>query len=96
MTLERLAVALALLTGMVSVGVGVSLAAKWLQSAQRAYRKTQGLSHAFPDGWGGWFVDGFSLVTLGTRWLGALALGCAWLLAGACFIGLGLRLWSRV
>lgn len=85
---------LVILAGLLSAWVGVAMAASRVRIARRAYRKIEGLAAATPDGWHGWFLDGFSGLTVGVRWLSALAAWLGWTLAGAWLIGLGIRLLS--
>jgi len=87
---------LVITTGFISVGVGIAAAAGRLRTARRAYRRTTALHTAVSEGWGAWFVGGFSGVTMGTQWLSAVTAGLMWTLAGLCLITLGIRLFSRV
>jgi hypothetical protein len=83
------------LIGLVAAGVGAIVASQRLRAARRTYRKTTSLAQATPEGWGTWFLGGFSGVALGVRWLAAAAIWLLWTLAGAWFIGLGIRLVGR-
>lgn len=94
--IEPFASAVAVTTGLVLAGVGVIGATKRVRMAQRAHAKTAALCGTLPEGWDAWFVSGFSDVTMGTRWLFAVAVGCAWVVVGVCFIGLGLHLLLRI
>ena len=87
---------LVITTGLISVGVGIAAAASRLRTARRAYRRTAALHAATSEGWGAWFLGGFSGVTMGTQWLSAVTVWCLWTLAGVCLISLGIRLLSRV
>jgi hypothetical protein len=86
---------LLIVTGLVAAGVGIAVASHRLRMARRSYHRTALLSAASPEGWGSWFLGGFSGVTMGIRWLYAVASWLAWTLAGVCLIGLGLRLFGR-
>ena len=93
---ERIVSGLIVATGLVAVGLGVAEARHRLRLAHRAYRRTSAL-HASPSGgWTGWFLDGFSGMTMGTQWLSAALAAFAWALAGLCLIGLGIRLFAHV
>ena len=87
--------ALSIAAGIVAAWVGLVATRQALRTARRAYRKTAGLCAAAPEGWSGWFLDGFSGVTMGLRWLYAMVAWLTWTLAGLGFIGVGLRLVSR-
>lgn len=87
---------LVITTGLISAGVGIAAASSRLRTARRAYERTVALQTATSGGWGAWFLSGFSGMTMGTQWLSAVAAWLIWTLAGACLIGLGLRLISRV
>jgi hypothetical protein len=78
-------------TGVLAVGIGVTVASHRVRSARRAHHLTAVLCAGHPDAWRAWFLDGFSGLTLGTRWLSAAGALGAWGMAGACLIGLGLR-----
>jgi len=86
---------LVIAAGLISAGVGIAAAASRLRTARRAYRRTEALSTAMSEGWSAWFVGGFSGMTMGTQWLSAVTAWFIWTLAGACLIGLGIRLFSR-
>lgn len=79
-------------TGVVAAGVGVSVARGALQTAGRTYQKLAARCAAAAEGWGAWFVSGFSDVTMGLCWVYALAAWLAWTLAGLSLIGAGVRL----
>jgi len=82
--------------GLISAGVGIAVAASRLRTARRAYRRTAALQTAMSEGWGAWFVGGFSGMTMGTQWLSAVTAWFIWTLAGLGLITLGIRLFSRV
>jgi hypothetical protein len=82
--------------GLIAVGVGVATATSRLRTAKRAYRRTAALHTAVSEGWGAWFVSGFSGITMGTQWLSAVTAWFIWTLAGVGLITLGIRLFSRV
>ena len=87
---------LSIAAGLVAAGVGVVAARHGLRAARRTYHKTAGLAAAAPEAWGGWFLGGFSGVTMGLRWLSAIAAWFTWTLAGLGFLGVGIRLVSRL
>ena len=87
---------LVIATGLISAGVGMAVAAGRLRTARRAYRRTTALHAATSEGWGAWFLGGFSGVTMGTQWLSAVTVGFIWTIAGLGLISLGIRLFSRV
>ena len=86
--------ALTVATGFVAAGVGVAAARQGLRTAHRSYHRTAALSAAASEGWSGWFLGGFSSVSMGIRWLSAVTAWMAWTLAGAGLIGLGIRLFG--
>ena len=88
--------AMVIATGVVTAGVGIVVAQHALRTARRAYHRTASLSAAASEGWGTWFLGGFSGITMGIRWLYAVTAWITWTLAGVCLIGLGIRLVSRV
>lgn len=94
--MEPLVSALIVATGGLSLGTGLLLARTRLRAARRVHRKTATLHAAMPDGWGAWFLAGFSGLTLGTHWLLAAASWIVWTLAGVYLIGLGVRLLVHV
>ena len=79
-------------TGLIAAGVGVVAARSRFRRARRAFRRTTLLWETMPEGWAAWFFEGFSAVTMGTRWLWAAVVLASWTIAGACFVYLGLRL----
>jgi hypothetical protein len=85
---------LTILTGLTAIGVGMAVAIRSLDSARRVYRRTASRSAATLEAWGAWFVGGFSGLTMGIRWLYAVALWLGWTAAGIGLIGLGIRLLS--
>ena len=86
---------LVMATGCVSVVVGMAVAMYYLNRARRTYHRTVSLSAAAPEEWGSWFLGGFSSLTMGIRWLYAIAAWLALTLAGMGVIGLGIRLFGR-
>ena len=86
---------LVIVTGLIATAVGIVAAAGRLRAAGRAHRRIETLYASMPEGWSSWFLGGFSDVTLGARWLRALAVLVIWTLTGAWFIGLGLRAFWR-
>ena len=95
MVIERVVSALVIATGLISTGVGVAVATSRLREARRAYRRTEFVYRAMPEGWTSWFVEGFSTMAMGTHWFWASVALVTWTLAGLGLIGLGLRLLSR-
>ena len=93
--MNQLVSGLVVVTGLAALGVGVAAAASRLRDAGRAYRKTETLYAAMPDGWTSWFVGGFSGLSVGTQWLWAAVSLVSWVGAGLCLIGLGVRLLWR-
>ena len=90
--IARLAMSgLVVLMGLLAIGVGMAMARRHLQTAGRAYRKTETLYEAMPEGWGSWFLGGFSGLTMGAHSLWAAAALTGWTVAGLLLIGLGLR-----
>ncbi|MCI0457044.1 MAG: hypothetical protein L0Z62_08700 [Gemmataceae bacterium] len=83
---------MAILVGAAAVGAGMLVAMRSVRFARRAYRRTSSLSAVASEGWGTWFLGGFSDVTMGIRWLSALASLVAWTLVGVGLIGVGVRL----
>jgi hypothetical protein len=82
--------------GMAAAWVGAMVAARSLSCARRAYRRTSGLAAASVEAWGVWFLGGFSGVTMGLRWLYAVAVWLAWTAAGLGLLWLGIRLLDLV
>ena len=78
--------------GMTAAWIGTMVATRSLSSARRIYRRTSGLSAASVQSWGSWFVGGFSGVTMGIRWLYAVAVWLGWMAAGLGLIWLGIQL----
>ena len=78
--------------GVLAAGIGVLVAQDRWRLARRAHRHVAALYDGMPEGWGSWFVGGFSALTTGTRSLWAFAAWMAWTLAGLGLAGLGLRL----
>jgi hypothetical protein len=86
---------LAIMIGVISAWIGTMWAADRLRAAGRAYRKTETLYAAMPDGWSSWFLGGFSGLAVGAGWFRAAAGWTVWMLAGIGLIALGLRLFWR-
>jgi hypothetical protein len=93
---ERVIGGVMIVMGLIAAWVGMVVASRSLQSASRIYRRTSLLSAATLEGWGSWFLGGFSGMTMGIRWLYAVGAWLAWTLAGGGLIGLGIRLFSRL
>lgn len=92
--MQWVAGSLTILTGLIAVGTGMAVASWSLASARRVYRRTASRSAATQEAWGSWFLGGFSGMTMGLRWLYAVALWLGWTAAGIGLIGLGIRLLS--
>ena len=92
---ERVVSGLAIMMGVISACIGTMWAATRLRAAGRAYRKTETLYAAMPDGWSSWFLGGFSGLTVGAGWFRAAAAWVVWMVAGLGLIALGLRLFWR-
>lgn len=83
-----------MLGGAGSVAAGLLVASRRLRKVKRAHHK-RGLVHAaLPEGWGTWFFQGFSDVTMGTRWIVTILLLVFWIGLGVSLFSLGLRLTS--
>ena len=83
---------LSISTGLIAAAVGVAMARHGLQTAQRLHARTSSLSLAVPDGWGSWFLGGFTSLSIGFRWIAAVAAWLVWTLAGLALVWLGIRL----
>ncbi|MBI3330714.1 MAG: hypothetical protein HYZ96_01220 [Candidatus Omnitrophica bacterium] len=83
---------LAIVTGLVAVGVGLAVASRSVHAARRTRLRVASRTAGAVAGWGVWFLGGFSGMALGIRWLAAVSLWLAWTVAGVGLIGLGLRL----
>lgn len=86
---------LVIATGLMVASVGMLVALNQLRVATRVYHKTQTLHAALPEGWGSWFLGGFSGVAVGTHGLWAAVAFAGGTLIGVALIGLGLLLSSR-
>ena len=93
--LERLASGLVIVTGLIVTGVGIVAAIHHLRKAGRIYRRTETLYDGMPEGWSAWFVEGFSVFTIGSRWLWAIVVLIGSAVAGLYFVGIGCRLFLR-
>lgn len=83
---------LCMVSGLVAISVGWLLTRSRLRRVKRVHRK-KGLVHAaIPEGWGAWFFQGFSDVTMGTRWVVAAGIFAFWMALGVSLVSLGLRL----
>lgn len=78
-------------TGLAAAAVGCVSANHALRSARRSHQRIAALAGTTADGWGAWFLGGFSSVSLGFRWIRALLVWAAWTLAGIGLIGLGVH-----
>ena len=81
--------------GLTSAWVGALIARRAVRTAHRTHHRTTSLSPATLDGWDAWFLDGFSALTAGIRWLSALGAWLGWTIAGAGLVWLGLRLFQH-
>ena len=81
--------------GLIAAAVGIAVAIHRLQTASRVYHRTAILYDAMPEGWTSWFLKGFSTLSVGSHWVLASLLLIGWMTAGACLVGLGLRLFWR-
>jgi len=89
---ERLVSYLCVVGGVLAMSVGLLMARRRLRQAKRIRRK-EGLIHAsIPESWGFWFFQGFSHVTLGTRWMVAVCDLVFWVAFGVGLVSLGVRL----
>ena len=78
--------------GLSAVSVGWLLARSRLKRARRRHRKRRLIHAAMPEGWGVWFFQGFSDVTLGARWLVAVFVLVFWVALGVGLVSLGVHL----
>ena len=71
------------------IGVGLIRTNASVRRLNRAHRK-RGLIHpANPEGWGAWFFQGFSHVTIGTRWIATMAWFAFCVVVGVGLISVG-------
>ncbi|MBI2093872.1 MAG: hypothetical protein HYT88_04035 [Candidatus Omnitrophica bacterium] len=63
-----------------------------IQIAQRTQERANNRAASVAEGWGGWFFGGFSSVSLGLQWLGALVGWIGMTMMGIVCIGLGVGL----
>lgn len=82
---------LLILIGSVAVGLGLAMARQHVRTAHRIHARTAARATAIMEGWGGWFVGGFSSVTTGLRALVAVVLWLGWSAAGTALILVGIR-----
>ena len=87
---------LLVIIGLVSAGVGVVVARHTVRVAHKTYHRIAALSPSTLEGWDDWFLNGFSGIATGIRWLSALWAWLAWTLAGMGFLWLGLHLITRI
>jgi len=92
---EQLISVLVVVTGLIAAAAGTALAVSRLRTAGRAYRKTETLYAAMPEGWSSWFLGGFSGLTMGAHGVWAAAIFVGWTLAATLLVTLGLRLLWR-
>jgi hypothetical protein len=86
--------ALVMAAGLVVAGVGLAVAHGRLSALQRRAHRAALREAAALDGWSAWFAGGFTGFALGLQSLAAVAVWIVWTVAGACLIGLGIRLVS--
>lgn len=82
-------------TGLMVASVGIAVASHRWRMATRSYQRIQTLHAALPEGWGSWFLGGFSGLAVGTHGLWAAVAFAGGTLIGVALIGLGLLLSSR-
>ena len=89
---QPLASQLCVLGGIAVISVGLLMTRTRLQRAKRVHQK-KGLIHpTMPEGWGVWFFQGFSDVTMGTRWVVAVLVLLFWTVLGVSLVSLGIHL----
>jgi hypothetical protein len=86
--------ALMVAIGCLSAGVGVVLARNRWRAAHRSFHRTASLSAATAEGWDSWFLGGFSEVTMGIRRLSTVLAWLVLTLAGAWFVGAGIKFFA--
>jgi hypothetical protein len=94
--MESLVGVLLICMGVLAAGVGVLVADRSLRSADRVYRRIAAGSAGAIDGWGAWFLEGFSGVGTGLRGLIAVGIWLFWTFAGLALIGLGVSLFDLI
>ena len=82
---------LAILAGVLVSGVGLAAAHQSLDTARRSSRKTAARAASSLEGWGGWFLQGFSGLALGLQWVAAVGAWLAWAATGLAFVWVGFR-----
>ena len=90
--LELALTLLCLVGSLVAVGIGVTVAAGQLRWLRRWRAKRQGVLSTMPEGWGVWFFQGFSDMTVGTQFLRTALVLAFWIVLAMSFVGLGFRL----
>ena len=88
---ELIAGGLFVASGLAAMGWGAANAQRRFQRLQRLAGKHQLLQADLPEGWGWWFVQGFSDMTIGWHSIQTLVLLLGWAMGGAILIGLGLQ-----
>ena len=81
--------------GVLSVGIGILLARDMLHEARRMHRRIVSQATDVLEDWDAWFLDGFSRMAMGCRWLWAMVICAGWSAIGVGCIGLGFRVLSR-
>lgn len=77
--------------GVILMGLGVLTARRRLVRMNRAQRKRELIHPAMPEGWGGWFFQGFANVTMGTRWVVTMVWLFFCMIVGVGLISVGLQ-----
>ena len=88
---EQIVGSLCVGSGLILMVVGLLLARRYYQDAKRVHRKRRLIQAEMPDGWGGWFFQGFADVTVVTCWVAACFVLAVWVALGLSVIGFGLH-----
>ncbi|MBI3312098.1 MAG: hypothetical protein HYZ88_01045 [Candidatus Omnitrophica bacterium] len=78
-------------SGFILMAVGLLTTRHRFEQAKRVHRKRGLIQAAMPEGWGGWFFQGFADVTVVTCWVAACFVLAVWIILGVSVIGLGLH-----
>lgn len=78
-----------IVAGLAMIGVGLVTANARVRRLSRVHRKSGLIHPAMPDGWGQWFFQGFSHVTIGTRWVVTMAWLSFCVVVGVGLISIG-------
>ena len=90
--LELALTLLCLLGSLVAIGIGVTVAAGRIRSLRRWQDRQQLVLSAMPEGWGVWFFQGFSDMSVGAKMLRTAIVLSFWMVVALSFMGLGFRL----